>query len=481
MMLDEIALLHLRLASIDRVLLLDSIAHVQRADALYQCFDHEASEIKSLRRWWKRRSVDRPLVLAESLKKGFHDGIYSRLGLHAPLLIVDDSDGGSFTSSRPSLTESPRSFLRSTIPTMAMRKQQSMRALRELAINAEPSCTPLHTAVLTGSVDRVTHLLEHKPFLVHAKDHEGNTPLHHACVVGRQPTIAQLLLDHGADVDAANHLGNTPLHKAALGGHMACVELLMAKHANVLRQNHKGQYASDLAGWRMHTDVTRYLRDLDMAAILQIEADEEGNTRLHYAAECNKLDAMLAILQSDSELHNVDGVNHAGYTALHLASRKGHYDIVQVLVGAGANPCFLTRDDAMTAVDLAETHLRIRNNLLRLERNYLADMDRNERGDTSLHVACSIGRLSLVKEFLKADGSDIHCINEDGNTPFHEAVRFGRVDVVLYILNQLPHLNIDLRNHAGLTPVAMAFPNTPLHTLLVDAKQAKLAGSQTNN
>ncbi|KAG9415059.1 hypothetical protein AC1031_008485 [Aphanomyces cochlioides] len=73
---------------------------------------------------------------------------------------------------------------------------------------------------------------------------------------------------------------------------------------------------------------------------MKIQTDEEGNTRLHYAAACNKVNAVIAIVQQDNAV--VHANNRAGHTALHLAATEGHYDTVTALVNAGANPCQLT-------------------------------------------------------------------------------------------------------------------------------------------
>ncbi|KAH9150819.1 hypothetical protein LEN26_004002 [Aphanomyces euteiches] len=317
---------------------------------------------------------------------------------------------------------------------------------------------------MSGNTDKVIKSVATKPLLIHARDRDGNTPLHHACVCGHD-TITRHLLEHGADVDAVNNFGCTPLHKAALGGHMACVELLVENCANVLRKNQRGQYAADLAGWRMHTAVTRYLRDLghrnkrgrahttlDLAAIMKIQTDEEGNTRLHYAASCNKVNAVLAIVQQDNAV--VHANNRAGHTALHLAAIEGHYDIVTALVNAGANPCQLT-PEGVAASDLSSCHVRVRNQLLRLEKSFIFDLDpKNEDGDSPLHVACRLGRLSLVKECLKGlrtSSLPTNKVSHDcpniqspfrllkaGETPLQVASQYQRGEVLVFLLSQFP-------------------------------------------
>ncbi|ETW01581.1 hypothetical protein, variant 1 [Aphanomyces invadans] len=308
------------------------------------------------------------------------------------------------------VAESPRSFVMSTLPTMALRKMHALRELKKLPVTFEPSCTPLHAVVLRGQVDRVVRYLAATPALVHAIDKDGNTPLHHACVTGHH-VIARRLIDGGAHVNARNKSGSTPLHKAALGGHMDCVALLIESHANVLLTNEKGQFAADLAGWRMHTQVTRFLRDHDQTAILCILPDENGNTRLHYACACNKLNAVVAIAR-DTAPPDIDVPNKDGFTPLHVAAQRGHYDVIEALVARGANPCVVTARGEC-AVDLAGSqHLRVRNSLLRLERTYLANYDCHENGSTALHVACTLGRLALVKDLLQSDAADAESVDQ---------------------------------------------------------------------
>ncbi|ETV71726.1 hypothetical protein H257_13153 [Aphanomyces astaci] len=371
------------------------------------------------------------------------------------------------------IAESPRSFALSTMPTMALRKLHAMRDLAKLPFTVEPSCSPLHAAVLHGHVDHVIRYIASAPLLVHAVDRHGNTPLHHACVIG-QHEIARLLVEGGGDVDARNATGHTPLHKAALGGHMACVALLIESHANVLRKNEKGQYASDLAGWRMHTDVTKYLRDLDLKAILQILPDEQGNTRLHYAAACNKLNAVISILQ-DRMQNDVDVRNKAGETPLHAAAREGHYDIIEALVARGANPCAVTLSGECAVTLAGGHHIRVRNGLLRLERTYLTDQfDQEENGNSALHVACALGRVSLVKELLDSN-DDLDCINHDGNTPLHVAVAHDRVDVVTFLLANAPMIDVTVRNNVGQSAADLGSSSPSLRWSLLRAEAEVVA------
>ncbi|EQC28724.1 hypothetical protein SDRG_13598 [Saprolegnia diclina VS20] len=330
-----------------------------------------------------------------------------------------------------------------------------------------PSCTPLHTAILRNDMKAAHAYIRY----LDSTDADGNTPLHHACVAGRSE-MAALLVERGASVNVTNDGGNTPLHKAAVGGHVACVELLLAHRANVLHKNHKGQYAADLAGWRMHTTVTARLRDLDLAAVLAIAPDAAGNTRLHYAAASNKVDALLRILAEGTP--HIEARNENGCTALHLAAQAGHYDILQYLVDAGADVFAVTNDGAC-AFDLAATHLRLRNQLTRIETAKLATLEQHsEQGDTVLHVLAKLGRLDDVQSLLHASPAAMTDTNAQGDTALHVAAQYNRVDVLRAILAHDDGACLFRCNHKGQTARATAPVASFSAKLLRDAEHAQL-------
>ncbi|KDO26774.1 hypothetical protein SPRG_20576 [Saprolegnia parasitica CBS 223.65] len=284
--------------------------------------------------------------------------------------------------------------------------------------------------------------------------------------------MAALLVERGASVNATNDGGNTPLHKAAVGGHVACVELLLAHRANVLYKNHKGQCAADLAGWRMHTTVTARLRDLELAAVLAIAPDAAGNTRLHYAAASNKVDALLRILAEGTP--HMEARNESGCTALHLAAQAGHYDILQYLVDAGADVFAVTNDGAC-AFDLAAPYRRLRNQLTRIETAKLATLgQQSEQGDTVLHVLTKLGRLDDVLPLLRASPAAMADTNAQGDTALHVAAQYNRVDVVRAILARDDGTCVFRCNHKGHTARAKAPAASSSATLLRDAEHTQI-------
>ena len=56
----------------------------------------------------------------------------------------------------------------------------------------------------------------------------------------------------------------------------------------------------------------------------------------------------------------------------------------------------------------------------------------NRKGDTSLHMACREGCLTMVKALTSGQDSKAarNCHNKDGDTPLHETCRKGHLNIV---------------------------------------------------
>ncbi|XP_066922472.1 ankyrin repeat domain-containing protein 39-like [Clytia hemisphaerica] len=96
---------------------------------------------------------------------------------------------------------------------------------------------------------------------------------------------------------------------------------------------------------------------------------------------------------------DINSVDSSGYTALHYASRNGHNEIVNLLIGYGACVNCVTKAGK----------------------------------DTPLHRAVYVGNLDIVRLLISA-GASIRQQNVDGQTSLHKAVQRNHTDVVRYLL-----------------------------------------------
>lgn len=171
--------------------------------------------------------------------------------------------------------------------------------------------------VADGDADAVRAALAENPALlartVEREGQGGWTPLHLA-VVARQAEIVRLLVGAGADLTARTEHSRTPLH-VALEQAPDLVPLLRDAGAQL-----------DAASAAFLDDVAELTRCLDDGASLVDPGG--GPDLLSWAAAGGAVGATRLLLDRGA---NVDG------GALHAAARRGHPELVALLLGAGAD------------------------------------------------------------------------------------------------------------------------------------------------
>lgn len=78
--------------------------------------------------------------------------------------------------------------------------------------------------------------------------------------------------------------------------------------------------------------------------------------------------------------------------------------------------------------------------------------EKDDEGNTCLHLACRYGNLPLFRDFI-FEGMDINVKNVYGYTPLHWASRYGHLDIVRELI---PITNVDELNGDGMTPLHLA-------------------------
>ncbi|NSX83811.1 hypothetical protein GOM44_06360, partial [Wolbachia endosymbiont of Atemnus politus] len=119
---------------------------------------------------------------------------------------------------------------------------------------------------------------------------------------------------------------------------------------------------------------------------------------------------------------------------LHIATRYGHDNIVEVLLSNGAK--INAKDNkSRTPLELAVAHghLQVVKMLLQYKK-----VDMNDKGNddwTILHIASQESNLEMVK-YLADKGSNINAKNASGSKPIHIAAREGYKDTVEFFLSK---------------------------------------------
>lgn len=214
----------------------------------------------------------------------------------------------------------------------------------------------------------------------------------------------------GESVMAVDEQGFTALHQAAYFGSTKCVEFLI-KHATpelLTKQLPTGQDCLDLACQKGNLEVVQLLlREMNQSMLR----------------------------------------NH--WSSLYLASLQGHIDIVRCLIKAAGKELLYVRmdqkrgwnrdlfSDAPTCLDGAvhQGHRRLVKYLLEMGGKRLL-FQANNRGYTSLHVACVEGNVELVKMLITAGGEELYLKRSNTeNNCLDVACMLGHVDVVKALLD----------------------------------------------
>jgi len=183
--------------------------------------------------------------------------------------------------------------------------------------NKTPTDTPLHYAAVNGDTEIVEMLLN-RGANINAKNWCGITPLHNA-VKSKKMEITEYLLKRGAYVNARNSYNVTPLHFAVEKGSEEIVRLLL-KHGAYVNSGCNSTF------WTGHTSV--------QFGVKETSTPWEGYTPLWLAVKKGHEEVVKLLLESGA---NVNAQDKDGKTVLHCAVENKEEKVVQLLLECGAN------------------------------------------------------------------------------------------------------------------------------------------------
>ncbi|XP_055531768.1 uncharacterized protein LOC129722390 [Wyeomyia smithii] len=339
--------------------------------------------------------------------------------------------------------------------------------------------TALHLAASSGYLELVKQLIT-KGAMVDQRIARTKTAF--------KPPSYENLLKENLNIDAVDDEGQTALHLAAESGHTAIIKLLVAAKANVDASNASKRTALMLSSYEGHPDAVEYL----ITKTINVDAvDSYGQTALHLAASCGHFvvhdwcyneEEYLAVAGSKKPAYsavvkllltknpNLEAADFDGLTALHLAVKSDHLQIVTQLIAAGA------RINARGGFEQTALHLAVKTGRVAiLQRLLEAGADTNvttdgytalmlaiywekteaanwlltkttninavgSDGKTTLYLAAEKGFIDIMQKLLKA-GADVNANSCEGYTALMIALYFGHIDAAEWLLSKTATVN----------------------------------------
>lgn len=282
-------------------------------------------------------------------------------------------------------------------------------------------------------------------------DRQGNSVLLYAVAQGNVEAV-QLVVAAGGHLNYARPpQGLTPLMLAAASGQGEIAQILIQAGARVQQGNEDNSTALMIAVYRGDRLLVRQL----IAAGAQVNhQDQAGDTPLFLAWQGNHRQILTDLLAAGADPNQEE--------LLTLVVQRGDFESLQQLHAAGA--C-LTLEGWLTAA--SENQLACLNFFIAQGQNL---DQRDENGETALHLACLEGHKEIVNRLLAA-GAEINLPSHWRDTPLLIAVGQGDLEIVQLLLAAGADVHQGVE---GETPLLVCYTSTAdcpgeLITLLLQA------------
>lgn len=208
--------------------------------------------------------------------------------------------------------------------------------------------TALYYAAARGGVEFIRFLLE-QGAEVNIAGENGNIPF---LLAARSGDLASMhvLLDYGADISMIDASGRNALCATAMSGQVSCLQYLLDHGAECQLPTDMGRTALFDAVYYGQAEVAQFL--LDRGVIL-----ERKEELMHATAQSGHLACLIILLRHGVE---VDCKTQRQETPLLLAVRFGHLNVVEHLVGVGAD---INSSDLKGQTPLSLAHARVDNRI----------------------------------------------------------------------------------------------------------------------
>ena len=309
----------------------------------------------------------------------------------------------------------------------------------------------VHLAAKYGNVSMLKYIVEERGCSASALDEAGVTPLFTAVKFGRLDAVRYLVNEQGCSPTYRGEGKCTsPLCLAAFEGHLDILQFFVKKldHFDPNAKDFCGKTLLHWASMGGQIPVIQYLiRELgaDKNAL-----DPRGHTPLSGAAEMNKIEVVLHLLEKEG-----CEVRDAGsFTPLYYASTKGYLDLVKAIVQSHPHLCVLKDTPSPLFPACHEGQLEVLQYLVEVG-GYDPKSVVDEYGNTLVHYAAVQGHINILRHLIDNFSCDLMRPNGSGNTPLHSAASKDNVEVVKFLYERSAE-GVFIKNSLGQTALQVA-------------------------
>ncbi len=272
-----------------------------------------------------------------------------------------------------------------------------------LAAGAWVDCYDLYIASENGHVDVVQMLLAIEGIAVNqANNNSGLTPLGIASKNGHIEVVKLLLAVEGIAVNQADNYGCTALGIASINGHVEVVKLLLAVEGIAVNQDY-GSNPLFLAAQSDRVDLLKMLLGIEAFVVAVNQADNEGFTALGIASKNGHIEVVKLLLAVEGIA--VNQADNYGWTPLISAAARGHDKVCELL---------LTK---MTYIN-----------------SFPSTLHEDNQGLGIPHFAAVNGHLSCLKLFMDQYSVPVDIVCSARVTPLQLAILNGQENSILDFL-----------------------------------------------
>ncbi|XP_035216657.1 poly [ADP-ribose] polymerase tankyrase-like isoform X2 [Stegodyphus dumicola] len=308
--------------------------------------------------------------------------------------------------------------------------------------------TPLHCSAINPNPMYLSSLLTSAPEY-NLPDDNGWRPIHYASVCKSTGPL-ELLISRGISLEETESEGNAALHVAALAGRAHNVDLIL-RHLIASEHNKK------------ETAITVSLQDKQCVNAID-KGNKKSYTALHIACREGHADVVRVLIRHKANVDKLTNAQQDKLTPLMFASQKGHLDIVSLLIEHSAQVEMKDKKQR-TALTHAvmNGHAHVTSYLLRLGAN---PNSTDSSGNTLVHYAAAYGWYFCMKLLIEA-GASLNLPNDWKITPLSLAFLKGHMGLVDFLVEQPGiDINVDVNNESGMTLVMQALRSKINHSML---------------